>query len=358
MQHIAPKTLNVLLIRSSSIGDVILATATLQYLKSLDIPLSIFWLGREPALELIRKSYPDITCLTMKSGLADNFALVRTLPKIDVVVDMQVNLRSIGICLSAWLQKGARIFWCKKKGFARSWLVLRARFRRRGVPREREETTHQYQLMLSCVRRALSHFLAKPPTQGEFLPALHAESEALPQAVRQQLAAGKWIAVAPGAAHIPKQAPEAIFEKILKATLAKKGSEYSVVFLGEAKDRAIAESIAESIVLARPSVNLCGDLTLWQSICALSFCDSALGNDTSLCHAAQALGIPTAILFGPTVEEFGFSAWGAQSKSFSFPLGCRPCSKHGKIPCRYGDYLCFSGIEKQAVANFLSSHLG
>ena len=81
---------------------------------------------------------------------------------------------------------------------------------------------------------------------------------------------------------------------------------------------------------------------------------SALG-DTGLGHLAEAVGLAALILFGPTVPAFGFAPRGANSRALERPLFCRPCSLHGRKPCRYGHLDCLGGI---AVADVLDALLG
>jgi hypothetical protein len=64
------------------------------------------------------------------------------------------------------------------------------------------------------------------------------------------------------------------------------------------------------------------------------------------------------VLFGPTVEAFGFAPRMRESRAFSLLLGCRPCSKHGKVACRYGDRLCFVGLPEAEVAAHLAQRMG
>ena len=102
-----------------------------------------------------------------------------------------------------------------------------------------------------------------------------------------------------------------------------------------------------------PVLNLAGKLTLWESSLAIKESAIILSNDSSLCHIGEAVGTRSAVLFGPTVESFGFAPRHPESQAFSAPLGCRPCSKHGKAECRYGDKLCFSLIPAAEVAGFI-----
>src|SRR5690606_38416017 len=74
-------------------------------------------------------------------------------------------------------------------------------------------------------------------------------------------------------------------------------------------------------------------------------------------HIAESVDTPTAILFGPTIESFGFAPRMKKSRAFSASTGCRPCSKHGKVDCRFGDKLCFLSIPAGDVADHLAQLL-
>jgi len=102
-------------------------------------------------------------------------------------------------------------------------------------------------------------------------------------------------------------------------------------------------------------MNMAGKLELWETALALKQCTVLFSNDSSLGHMAEAVGTPTAVLFGPTIESFGFAPRMPQSRAFSANLGCRPCSKHGKVKCRYGDKLCFAMIGHSRIASFLAA---
>ena len=61
-------------------------------------------------------------------------------------------------------------------------------------------------------------------------------------------------------------------------------------------------------------------------------------------HLATAVGTPVVALFGPTVEAFGFFPYRAQSTVLQLPLGCRPCSSKGGPRCPLVHHQCLEGI--------------
>jgi len=70
-------------------------------------------------------------------------------------------------------------------------------------------------------------------------------------------------------------------------------------------------------------------------------------------HMAEAVHVDVAVLFGPTVEGFGYAPFRSGSRAFSAKVGCRPCSKSDISNCRYGDKLCFEKIDNAAVISFI-----
>ena len=59
-----------------------------------------------------------------------------------------------------------------------------------------------------------------------------------------------------------------------------------------------------------------------------------LGSDTGLAHLAEAVGTPAWIIFGPTVPELGFAPWRQNSCFVGSNQWCRPCGKDGRY-CYY-----------------------
>lgn len=73
----------------------------------------------------------------------------------------------------------------------------------------------------------------------------------------------------------------------------------------------------------------------------------AIGGDTGLMHLCAAAGIPTVTLFGPTTAADGF--WSSPGEVVEHPLPCRPCSRHGRPTCPFGDHLCLRSISVDTV---------
>lgn len=354
--------------RTSSLGDVVLATACLDLLSKLPIPVEVTWIGRGAALDVIQASWPQtkIISLPRSATFTDIQKVGSQLSDQHLIVDLQCNLRSQWLCLNLKNSYNIPSFSADKAQISRSRLLVEARVRGRRKPlpeKSLQVPRFQYDMMCDALKRGLRHHLPIEMLDGldliEAVPRLPIP-DSFDSPWRKELRFGAWLAVAPGAAHPTKQTPLEIIKEILEGVAAE-SSEASMpkpfplglVFLGDNNDRQSARHILDSLNWQGPILNLCGMLSLWETGVALSEATCLLSNDSSLGHIAESVGTPTAILFGPTIESFGFAPRMRRSQAFSALTGCRPCSKHGKIGCRFGDKLCFHSIPPSSVVRHL-----
>lgn len=358
--------------RSSSIGDVVLATACLDLLRQIPAPMQITWIGRRPALQLIASAFPDMRTIEVDPDIVNyQEKIAQDLKDLHFIVDLQTNLRSQLLCRA--LKKEYKIpnYICNKRSFDRGTMTImsRLRGRRRALP---EEIVHpevlQYELMALTMRQALEVHLPVEMLDGldklkanPFLPTEHDPGQ-MPW--QKELKFGRWIAIAPGAAYETKKAPLNFVQDViellnvnLKHDEKMKDVSLGLLFVGNDSDRENAVAILDKIDWKGPVLNLAGKLSLWETALALKETDALLCNDSGLLHVAEAVGVPVCALFGPTVEGFGFAPWRPDSKAFSSLLGCRPCSKHGKTSCRYGDKLCFGLLQPSQIAEHIKNLL-
>ena len=368
-----PPILRVGIIRTSSIGDVVLSTACLDVLCRLGLSDQAIFIGMAPSLELVELSYPKVGLFDLKgadSPRSKPFArALEHLKNLHLIVDLQMNLRSRMLCRALKRTHGVSVYTIRKNAYSRGQMVMGSRFRRRTSPLPHETlypSALQYQAMVDGLLEALAKHL---PTEVldkmfgyEARPHLPFWEENFQAPWLQELKFGRWLAIAPGAAYEQKRAPVGVFKQILfglkdrfKDKPADEG--LSLVFLGTVEERSLALKIFDQVEWPFSVLNLAGKLSLPQSQAVLRQSDAVLTNDSALAHIGEAVGTPASILFGPTVEGFGFAPWRQDSESFSADLGCRPCSKHGKNPCRFGDSLCFYKLDIEAIVQHLYENL-
>jgi lipopolysaccharide heptosyltransferase II len=156
-------------------------------------------------------------------------------------------------------------------------------------------------------------------------------------------AADSIIVLAPGAAHFTKRWPVRHW-----IALASELSQHHrlVVVGGQAES-----SAADAIVAANPAriVSAAGRFSLDGTAALLARARRVVAGDTGVLHLATAVGAPVVGLYGPTVREFGFFPYHAQAIAVELDLGCRPCSSQGGPICPLAHHHCLALLEPAAV---------
>lgn len=149
------------------------------------------------------------------------------------------------------------------------------------------------------------------------------------------------LVLAPGAAHATKRWPHF-------AALAAQSAR-PVVVLGGPGEEALAGRIAAA---HRAGVSVAG-APLPRQIEVLGRARAAVTGDTGLGHLCAAAGVPTAVLFGPTVPSDGYFAPPATVHPVERALACRPCSRYGGATCPIGDHACLRDLDVATVARIV-----
>ena len=337
------QTLHIGICRLSSLGDVALSTACLDLLSRVDRPLKVYWVGMSPHNVLLVYSPVELKHIAIDPQ-AKWRSILQTASKLQhlhLFVDLQKNMRSqVLATLLSWRWNIPCCTYDKER-LRRLLLMLAARWRgRRRSASQHVFTPHS--LQFERMRDALANAL-----QIKAVPAQPRLVVDVP-AARQGC-----LAVAVGASYATKRAPLPLLVEVLRQVVAHYDGTVplSICVLGNAQERELGEQLCAELALPPAQVeNMCGHLSLTEVPPRLASMAVLLCNDSGLLHVAEAVGTPVVALFGPTVEAFGFKPWRADSRVFSSRLGCRPCSRHGRTPCRYGDQKCFTVLDSAAIA--------
>jgi ADP-heptose:LPS heptosyltransferase len=322
----------ILLIRFSSIGDIVLTSPVVRCLK-LQLPgAEIHYLTKKKFLPLVNANpYIDKTW-----GFDDNFG--ELLPKLKkqqftFVADLHRNLRSAWVVMN--LMKPAGTY---PKLNLQKWLLARLKI-------DLLPDIHIVDRYFRAVGKlevkndgnGLDHFI--PPDEevsNDLLPVSHRDG---------------FYAFAIGARHNTK-----IFPADRVATLCAKLPK-PIVLLGGPEDMERAERIA---LLAGGRVyNTCGQLTINQSASLVRQAEKVITNDTGLMHIAAALKKPVISIWGNTVPAFGMYPYlpkGMENLSSIVEvkgLHCRPCSKLGYDACPKKHFDCMNRIEDDQILSSL-----
>ena len=328
----------ILVQRLSSIGDIVQATSPLTTLRKcfpkarIDfMTLSQFTplLENHPSINRIVKINPSEPVLTLRSigqSLDSDY---------DLIVDLHNSLRT-QIMRKKVVHTETLVY--KKPRWKRLQLIQ----------------LHINDFADGFNQRLLYHDCLKPIMNGQAeipnttLSVSANEQEYALNVLKQNGIENNYIVVIPGAAWSTKvwfaDSYNSVFSTILEET------DLSIVILGTGKD-----VICDQIEIDNSRVkNLKGKSDLRASLGIISNAKAALGSDTGLMHAAEALVIPAVMIMGPTAVETG----GGTYLDCSITLGkgglwCRPCSQNGKTPCFRKEQYCMTSITPEKVVNSL-----
>jgi heptosyltransferase-1 len=304
----------ILLIKLSSLGDVIHALPTLEALRSLYPQGHITWLventyapvlAEHPALdEVWPVPRPRLGSGRFLEKLPELFQTARRLREkpFDLVIDLQGLLKS-----AFWvaLARGER-----KLGYDRtrefSYLALTERL----APFNPE--AHAVRRYLNAARH-----LGAPAAPPLFRLGLN-----LPEDLRHLLPeTGQPLAILhPGARWPTKLWPGPHWARLAEWLIRDKG--FQVVLTGSSGDRdLVGEIVAQATV---PLLNLSGRTSLAELAALFKKARIAVTTDTGPMHLACALGTPVAALFGPTAP-WRTGPFGHGHEVVRLRLPCSPC---------------------------------
>jgi ADP-heptose:LPS heptosyltransferase len=144
---------------------------------------------------------------------------------------------------------------------------------------------------------------------------------------------GETLLLFPGAAHATKRWPADRFAQL--------GQRWPgpVIVVGSASDKPLLMQICEQI---GPSASALAENGFQRTLAAIKTAGAAVGGDTGLTHLAACIGVYTIGIFGPTHPSDGY--WCHPGTALSSAPGCSPCSRHGGVSCPTGDHACMKAV--------------
>ena len=320
--------MKILVIRFSSIGDVVLTTSVVRCLK-LQTNAEIHFITKEGFKTLLKDNPYIDKLITIKSSIKEVEDDLKQ-EKYDWVIDLHKNIRTLS--LKQKLKVPSRSFPKLNK---EKWLLVK--FKINKMPK-----VHIVDRYFETVKHL---GVVNDNLPGDFFIAPESD-------VNIQSTFGineKFITIAIGAQFATKRLP---FEK-LKEIISNINS--PIVLVGGPTDTELATSIVEAFP-SKQILNACGGFSLQQSASIVSQASVLLTNDTGLMHIAACFKTPIVSVWGNTVPELGMYPYlPNHSELYSIHqvenLSCRPCSKIGYKKCPKGHFNCMNLQDSTAIIN-------
>jgi len=316
----------ILIIRFSSIGDIVLTTPVVRCIKEQKPEIEIHYLTKKSFKTLLENN-PYISKIhTIEKNVNEVIAELKK-EKFDFIVDLHNNLRST----HTKLQLGKKSASFKKLNF-KKWILVNFKINQMPamhiVDRYIETTSS---LGIKNDNKGLDYFIPKKDEIAiATLPTTHQAG---------------YIGFVIGAKFATKKLPA---EKII--SICKKINQ-PIVLLGGKEDAAEGEKIKQAV--GNTIYNACGNYNLNQSASIIKQAKKIITHDTGLMHIAAAFKKEIISVWGNTVPEFGFSPYlpHPHSKIVEVKnLSCRPCSKIGHAKCPKGHFKCMMEIDEEEIA--------
>lgn len=159
-----------------------------------------------------------------------------------------------------------------------------------------------------------------------------------------------YICVMPDSLGIGKKWPTSMFLETLKTS-----NKFYPVIMGSEGDTCSHDLVKAMESAGLPHLSGVGKWSLREVAQVLHGAVCYFGNDTGLAHLAEAMGTPALVIYGPTHPQMGFGPWKPQSKMITSDLGCQPCGKDGRFCYRRKEkYLCLTSLNGAKVGEVLS----
>lgn len=318
--------MKILIIRFSSIGDVVLTTPVIRCCKQQVKNSEIHFVTKRSFKSTLEHNPYVNKLITFEKDFKEVLSQLKT-ENYDFVIDLHNNLRSTRLKLA--LGKKSSTF---KKLNIKKWLAVYLKSKT-ALP-----DVHIVQRYLEAAAplgvkddgKGLDYFISEKDTVDL-------------TSISQDIKNG-FMALVVGGSYYTKKIP---FHKLIEIC---NRSKLPIVLMGGKEDSAIAEQVVSK---TQNTFNVCGKYSLNQSAFIIQHSSYVITSDTGLMHIAAAFGKQIFSLWGNTVPEFGMYPYkpGAGSEILEVEhLKCRPCSKLGYSKCPKGHFKCMTEIDLSRVS--------
>lgn len=318
--------MKILIIRFSSIGDIVLTTPVIRCLRKARPTDEIHFCTRKKFAALLEANpYLD------KVHLLDSSLnlLIDSLKaeKYDAIIDLHHNLRTLRIKMSL----GVKAWSFNKLNFEK-WLYVN--FKANFLPK-----VHIVERYLETVKPlgvnddglGLDYFIPKGHEPDfSILPTSHHNGYSV---------------LVIGAQHFTKRLP------VLRCIELCRKIEGPIIILGGPEDKNRGSEIVSALEKdllpngLNRVISACGAFNLHGSAGIVKNADQIFSNDTGLMHIAAAFGKTIYAIWGNTIPLFGMYPY--RTKHINWEnnnLNCRPCSKIGFSSCPKGHFNCMNKL--------------
>jgi ADP-heptose:LPS heptosyltransferase len=320
--------MKVLIVRFSSIGDIVLTTPVIRCLKQQLTRIEIHYLTKEKFRTILSEN-PYIDHLHTIEKSTNEIISELKLLDFDYIIDLHNNIRTRALSFKL----GVKTYRFPKLNIQK-WLYVR--FKINQLP-----NIHIVDRYFDAVK-SLS-------IKNDFLPCDFYIKEKDQVNINQnfKINAYSYVAFAIGAQFATKRLPNHKVREICEKI------SLPIILLGGSEDAQNGKEIQSGLSHV---TNTCGIFSLGQSASIVQQAKTVITHDTGLMHIASAFEKHIVSIWGNTTTAIGMYPYMPRKKDFSIHevnnLSCRPCSKIGFKTCPKKHFKC---MEKQDIELIVKS---
>lgn len=314
--------MKILVVRFSSIGDIVLTTPVLRCIKQQLKDVELHFITKQQFISVIENNPYVDKFHTINQSLTEVIPQLKK-ENYDYIIDLHHNARTLKLKLAL----GKKSFSFNKLNWEKFLIV---NFKINKLPQQHIVDRYFETVAKLGVKnddKGLDYFI-NDKDEIDIVSSLPAMFH------------NDYHALVVGGSYFTKQIP------ITKLKGICTNSSLPVILLGGKEDAAIAEQVYQ--LHKNKVLNLCGKLNLNQSASIIQQANKVITSDTGLMHIAAAFKKDIISLWGNTIPEFGMGPYLAGKNSQILEvknLSCRPCSKLGYKKCPKGHFKCMNDIQ-------------
>lgn len=321
----------ILIIRLSSLGDIVLTQSAAQALRDEFPNAEIHYITKRIFAPIVDM----FNCVDEIHYWENKFTLLQNLKKLkfDIVIDLHSKLNTY--IIKDTIRAKQTVTYNKKH-------LLRRQIVKRRTNKVISSTVDLYFTALKKI--GINSQIKEPrlfPKSNIKLPDIIIEGDDK-----------KNIGLFPGALHKTKQYPVKQLAEFITSVPSR--WECRFYLFGSKEERQLAKELSSKT--DKETIDLCGVLDLKQLVNAVDSMDFVISNDSGPMHIAAAMGKKQVAIFGATHPKLGFAPMNKNAVILSADLQCQPCSLHGGNNCPLEHFNCMRSISSKQIITSLQNY--
>lgn len=327
--------MKILIIRFSSLGDIVLTQPIVKRLSEVYPEAELHYLTKEQYQEIPEHFGVPLAVIVHQKTLKFHINMLHA--RYDYVFDLQSKLNSLLVKSFCW---SAKVITYNKQHSLRKRIIQN---------KTKQEISSTLDLYRTALDKAANAFKI-PGINGDLTSprlVIKTQDNDKIDEIYPNPQGKKIIALFPGATHFTKMYPKERLIKLINMT----PQDYHYWLLGSSSEKELCKYI--KTLTGDNTTDYCGKFGFNELIKIVDIADVVITNDSGPMHIAAALEKKQIAIFGATHPKLGFKPNNNQARVICKNVICQPCSLHGGKVCPQQHFACMLEIEPEEILSII-----